>query len=645
MLLVMAGGETKGWMGGSMKFGVSDELGPDEKERGPLLPLRLLVVTELVARAPYNAGASAPEGTLRVDTSRFDDLFGKLRPRAAVEVPSVLHEGRPTRVDFSPTSMKSFRPDGLLAEVPLLRSLFDGRMVLERLRDGALQPEQAQIELDRLWNGSPFVRKVLGLLPVKTSASAPVAASASTAAQPATNVDSLLDMIDLGGTAAASASAPELYEAPQPAPVAEMPNKKLSDLIASVARSGRSGSGVRPTEAVNRVDKAIGAQIGAILQHPEVRRLEKAWRGLRFLAERTQNHTGVRIDVVSARADETAAAMQRAIRENASSEPPVSCAIVDIAIDGTALGFARLEAIADVAEHHTVPAIVNGVAKLLGVDDLRGIEKLDNKAALFQTPQQAPWRSASAKPALRWVAIAMNGMLARAPYDKTTSRVREATVKELPDDEGAFVWIDAAYAVATLVVTSFRETGWPCRILGARSGGLIGDLPVRELKGDFEGEEGIAIPTEVFISTDTQRELSRSGVLMLASAPNSDAVYVHSAPTAYVTPPKRTYDSASTEPEVRLDRVSLGDQLFVARLVQFLRALCSKLPSSSDPAEVQPVMEGALAALFENAAPASVELSVRVEGRPDGTIVALDVKPRRFLGVQLEEMSLEMPLG
>ena len=141
MLPVMAGGETKGWMGGSMKFGVSEELGPDEKERGPLLPLRLLVVTELIARAPYNAGASAPEATLRLATSRFDDLFGKLRPRAAIELPSVLHEGRNTRVELTPTTMKSFRPDGLLAEVPLLRSLLDGRMVLERLRDGALQPE------------------------------------------------------------------------------------------------------------------------------------------------------------------------------------------------------------------------------------------------------------------------------------------------------------------------------------------------------------------------------------------------------------------------------------------------------------------------------------------------------------------------
>ena len=104
------------------------------------------------------------------------------------------------------------------------------------------------------------------------------------------------------------------------------------------------------------------------------------------------------------------------------------------------------------------------------------------------------------------------------------------------------------------------------------------------------------------------------GVLALAAAPNSDAALVLHAPTAYVPPPKRTYDSATTEPEVRLERVSLGDQLFVARLVQFLRALCGKLPPASDPKEAQQLVEGALWALFEDAAPGSIELAVQGAG-------------------------------
>jgi type VI secretion system protein ImpC len=393
------------------------------------------------------------------------------------------------------------------------------------------------------------------------------------------------------------------------------------------------------------VEKALGAQLGAILQHPEVRRLEVAWRSLSMLVERARSHSGIRFDVVSARPEDAAAALERGIRQGASAEPPVSCAIVNVTADGTVASFSQLEAIATVAESYAVPTVVNGSAALLGVSHLGEVERLDNKGNLFSTPKQVRWQSAAAKGAMRWVTIAMNGALARAPYDKSSSRVREAVIQEYPADEGGHVWLSPAHIVGTLITTSFRDTGWPCRIVGHRSGGIVENLPVREVKSPLEGDEGVAIPTEAFVSTESQRELAKAGVLLLASAPNSDAVYVLNAPTAYVPPPKRTYDSATTEPEERFDRVPLVDQLFVARIAQFLRALCGKLPPDSPPAEVQPVIEGALWALFENAPPASTEIAVTAKGSNDGTTVEVTVRPRRFLGVAAEEISMEVPLG
>src|SRR5262249_48182856 len=268
-------------------------------------------------------------------------------------------------------------------------------------------------------------------------------------------------------------------------------------------RSARPGGGaVRPAEAVARVEKALGVQIGAILQHPEVRRLERAFRGLRLLAERTKGHTGIRIDVVSARLDEAKAALARAVKAHAGAEPPVSCAIVDLDIDGSGGGWTRLSAIAEVAEALAIPVIVNGAPGLLGAPDLRGIERLDNKGAIYSAPPRAPFRAATSNPAMRWVTIAMNGVLSRPPYTKSTSRLREAAIQELPGDEGAFGWLAPAYAIGALVITSFCETGWPCRIAGATSGGMLGDLPVHEVKDEAEGDVGVAIPTEVFISTD-----------------------------------------------------------------------------------------------------------------------------------------------
>jgi type VI secretion system protein ImpC len=645
MLAFAMAGETKGWMGGGMKFGVGDDAGPAEESAGPLLPLRVLVVADLTPRAPFNAGASPPEQPIRVDSPEFDELFAKLRPRLALEIPSVLEDGRNARVDLSPTSLKSFRPDGLCSEVPLLRSLLDGRLVLERLRDGSVSPEMAQSELERLWKGSRFVREVLGLVP-QASRAAPQPAAEPAAAAPSGGIDALLDMVDLAGASYSSPqdARPQQREAP---PQVKAETNRFSALISQVAMSGKAGGGAtgfRPAEAIARVEKALGAQIGAILQHPEVRRLEEAYRGLRFLTERTQGHAGIRIDVLCARPDEAAEALARAAR--GASDPPISFAIVDLPIDGSATGFSRLETIANAAEAASLPTIVNGANKLLGVDKLGEVEKLDNKAGVFQAPHQAPWRSAAAKPPARWVTIAMNRVLSRVGYDKNTSRVREAALKELPGDEGAIVWVEPAYVVGALVISSFRDTGWPCRITGVKSGGVVDNLPVREVPAsEYEGDEVIAIPTEAFVSTDTQRELSKLGVLVLASAPNSDSIYVLHAPTAYVTPPKKTYDSATTEPELRLERVPLSDQLFVARFVQFLRALCSKMPPNSDPAEVQPIVQAALWELFDGAKPGSLELAVKVAAEAGGAVAQVLVRPGRFLGVGLDELSLEMPLG
>jgi type VI secretion system ImpC/EvpB family protein/type VI secretion system ImpB/VipA family protein len=634
--------ENKGFLTGDMKFNVSDDVGAGAK--APILPLRVLVVADLVPRDPYNAGASPPAGAIRVDPGQFDALFATLKPRIAIDVPSVLAEGRPARVDLSPTSLKSFRPDGLCIEVPLLRALLDGRRVLDRLRDGSITQDHARAELDRLWSRSPFVREILGMLP--SSGAAQAAQPAAAPAQEASGVDALLAMVDLGGGGGEAPPPPAAAAEPAQAPSRAAEGGRFSEIISAVAKSARykPGQPIRPNEAITHLERALGAQLGAILQHPEVRRLEEAWRSMQFLVERAKTH-GTRVELVCARPDDAAAALTRVLKETASTDPPASVAIVDIAIDGTPISFSRLEAVAKVAEAHTMPAIVNGTVKLLGAQDLAGVERLDHKGALFQAPHQAPWRSAAAKHCMRWVTIAMNRALARAPYDKSTSRVREAAIVEAPDDQGGHVWLSPAYLVGALIAESFRETGWPCRIVGARNGGIVENLQVREVKSGYEGDEGVAIPTEAFISTDTQRDLSKSGVLVLASAPNSDSVYVLSAPTAYVPPDKRTYDSATTEPEDRLDRVSLVDQLFVARVVQFLRALCSKLPASSDPAQVQPVLEGALWTLFENAPPAGIEIGVKARHGEDGTTAAITIRPRRYLGVTLEELSLEMPLG
>ncbi len=598
-----------------------------------LLPLRAVIVSDLTPRGAYNAGANPPPEPIAIRNGELDELFGRLAPRLAIEVESVLEDGKRVRVDLSPTSIKSFRPDALGREVPLLRSLLDGKRVLDRLREGTLDVDGAHSELARLWKGAPLVDRVLG--GVEPTGTAKPAAAPSPAADDS-DVDRLLDMVDTGdgGSSTPAATAP----APKPAKTGRGRFDAFLAMVAGSASRGRAN----PDEAIRTLERAFSVQLGAITQHPEVQRLEAAWRGLDFLLRRSPK-TGATIEVVSCRPEESAVALERAISHRYGMAPPVTFAMVDTVTGGDAQSLAALRALAEVGEGHAVPVITNASAGLMGRDDLTEVDRLDNKQTLFDAPERVVWRKEAHRPAMLWVALCINPVLARTAYDKRSSRIREATIEELPGDEAsATIWMQPAWAVASLALQSFEQTGWPCRITGAREGGPVENLPVRELG---TGNERVAIPTQVFFSTETQKALSRIGLVALAAQPNRDDVYLLSAPTAYVPPPKKTYDSDTTEPEVRYPQTPLVDQLFVARLAQFLRALGRRIGSHEKPDDIKQFLEAALWELFDGAKPGSMDLEVAVQEHEDGLGAQVTVRPRRFLGVGMEEITLGVPLG
>ncbi|MEQ9320382.1 MAG: type VI secretion system contractile sheath large subunit [Polyangiaceae bacterium] len=616
--------------------------GPVELD-GNLLPLRVVAVADLVPRAEHNAGANAPERPIRVDPSEFDALFQALQPKCALEVESVLKDGAKVRVDFAPRSMKDFRPDGLVREIPLLRSLMDGRRVLDQLRQGTSSVEAAGSELARLWSHSPFVARVLGGVEVKPP---PGQIPQAPKTAPATDdVARILDMVDTG-TRSDDAATPVAPASPAPPPSAPTSptggGGRFGAFIAAVAHSGKDKPGARPDEGIRLIDEALSLQLGAIVQDPEFRRLERAWRGLHLLASRTPK-TGVKLELINARPDEEAAALQRAIDAAPGIEPPVSFAVVDIDVDGSAPAWSRLRAVADVAEANAVPVLTNASAGLFGHDNLEAIDRLDNKQGLFDAPERAPWRAEANRPAMLWVAMAMNRILARAAYDKRTSRIREAQVVEKPADPAdATVWLSPAWAVATLAMKSFEKFGWPCRVTGAPDGGIIEDLPVRDVQVPGTGET-VAIPTEVFFSTETQRALGRLGVLALAAQPNNDAAYLLSAATGYVPPPKRTMDDDTSEGAPRYPQAPLADQLFVARLAQFLQARGGKIGAGNSPGDVEKVLRAAVGELFEVAPPPGPELRIDVSESGGRLQAAVTVRPRRVVGVSMEEITLGGP--
>src|SRR5688500_2367828 len=98
----------------------------------------MLVLAELTPRADHDGGASPPEAPVRLDPHDFDALVDAFRPRIAIEVPSVVNGGQRHRIDLLVDGLKTFRPDGLLETVPVLRSLVEARRTLGRMQEGQL---------------------------------------------------------------------------------------------------------------------------------------------------------------------------------------------------------------------------------------------------------------------------------------------------------------------------------------------------------------------------------------------------------------------------------------------------------------------------------------------------------------------------
>ncbi len=594
---------------------------------GVVLPMRLLVIGDFVARGEFNAGIHPPEAPLTVPQGDVDGLFAKFLPRLSLELESVLHDGKKTRVEVALTSMQSFRPDGLCRDVALLRSLVDGKKVLERLRDGILSLEGAASELARLWQGAPFLGRVLGGIEVTTRATAPAPPVSDVRMIADTAADRIFDMLDLAqGT-----------DGQSPADAASSQGRgRFDSFIAQVAHSGKDQPSARADEGIRLIEKALGTQLGALLQHAEFRRLEEAWRGLAFLTARLPKR-GVRLDVLSCRPDDAPAALRRCAAEASGVEPPVTLAVIDGAVTADAASLQWFRELAEAAKDNAVIAITNASPRLFGTP-IAEVDRLDNKQGLLDAPERAPWRAEVQRPAALWVSLALNRLLVRPAYDSKSSRVRDAFVEETPKGSEADVWMQPVWAVAALAARSHERYEWPCGITGAREGGLVENLPVREVT--LSNGERIAMPTEAFFSTETQRALGRIGLLALAAQPNSDSAYLMSAATAYVPPPKRTYDGGANEFDVRLPQASLGDQLFVARLAQQLDWLGQRLMRAGFKADAKTELEAGLAELFRNAPPSGPEIDLQLED--DAATVT--IRPRRFLGVSLEELSLRVPL-
>jgi type VI secretion system ImpC/EvpB family protein len=556
--------------------------------------------------------------------------MGQLAPSLAIEVSDPFGGSEPPlRVDLVWRDRKAMRPAELVEQVPALRALVDALRVVQDVAARKLTAEAARAQLVRIlprpsW-ADALVREVRPAPAApEESTKAPAAAHAPSA--PTGNgggksgLDALLDMVDV--SAETEALAP-------PSAPPEATRSELSRVIEAVARTARPAPAARAVvgTAPQRLEQAFHNLLAGILHHPEVRRLESTWRGLRLLIEHCDRKAGIEVDVVNAGREAVADALRR-LGDSDPERAAIDLVLIDQHLEPTAVDLAYLDKWAALASTLLAPIVLAGHPTMLGVDSLEQVARSTSALSTSDDGRAVALRSAALRESARWVALVLNDPLVRAPYTQGTSRLQQPPYEEDGQDPDAHVYANGAYVVGALCARSHARLRWPTAITGGRDG-VIGNLPVHTVHD--RGEEA-AVPLQVVPSEDAVREVARAGLTMLACAPNTDAAVLTRAPVLHRT-------GAGTGAATG----TLGDQLFVGRFARAVHQVAAAIPVGTDPRAAEEVARIALAEMFDFAAPAGPEVTTKVD--PKRGSLEVTVRPRRFAGITLEELTLGAALG
>lgn len=102
---------------------------------------------------------------------------------------------------------------------------------------------------------------------------------------------------------------------------------------------------------------------------------------------------------MSTNATDTTNTLNKAFVNNGNMKPPITCAITNVTIKNNATSLTRIRAITNVTKKFTIPIFTNTSPKLFDKNHLDNIDHLNNKTALFETPQHTPWQKKAHHPA------------------------------------------------------------------------------------------------------------------------------------------------------------------------------------------------------------------------------------------------------
>ncbi|MGB9594769.1 MAG: type VI secretion system contractile sheath large subunit [Candidatus Poribacteria bacterium] len=559
----------------------------------PQFPLRMLVFSELAPR-DLQTGVSKVSDKFRVDKDNFKNVLAEICPNISLDVPNRLgNDPKEIIVDIPIKDINYFKPDLIAENVPALKELLDVRDLLVSVKENKLSQEEVQSRLERSIIGSEIMSRVKAILFTPTKAEAekreekPLSDS---------KLDDLFNLVEV----------PEQTSVPS-----YSIDNALERIISMLTSAGRDYSSIDSraiNSAVAELDGVISAQVNEILHHNEFRRLESAWRGLKFLVDHTDFRENIQIEVMSVPKQNLLEVFHESVylpEYNDESEFPLSVVIADYEFDNSNQDIELLTKLSSELEDIQIPLISSVDARFFGLSVPDDINTLPYLKEFFNGMEYVKWRGFRENPSAKWITLVFNRFLLRLPYGKD-NRIKRYDFNET----GLFyVWGNPVWALGALINGSFARIGWATEITGTKNG-TIEDLPVRE--HTLKSGEKTFIPLSAYISMQLASDLADNGIVALICRPNFDSAMITTAPTSFI--PAKYSDQRSTEASILF--AALQYQLLVSRIAQYIRLIQDKIVPGNNPQGIEDGFTDALIRFISIKGHSAID-SIQVKVMPD----------------------------
>ena len=360
----------------------------------------------------------------------------------------------------------------------------------------------------------------------------------------------------------------------------------LRVFIGAIADSSVSVEKIDKTmldQQIAAIDEKISAQLDAILHHPDYQKLESAWKGVKFLVDRTDFRKNIKIEMVNVSKqslledfEDSPEAVQSGLYKHIYTQEydtpggePVGAIISNFEFTSKPQDVTLLQNVSKISAAAHCPFIASVGPQFFSKKSPHELPAIEDLSNYMERAEYLKWKAFRESEDSRYVGLTLPRFLLRLPFGPDTIPVKEFVYKEkvTGDQHDKYLWGNASFALAANLSRSFAENGWCVQIRGPEAGGKVEDLPIHLY--DVGRGNQMKIPTEILIPETREFEFANQGFIPLSFYKNRNYACFFSANSAQKP---QIYDDANVTANSRIN-ARLPYIFLTSRLAHYLKVI------------------------------------------------------------------------